>query len=217
MIHTINQALGTKALAEPVLDQIFEMWWPRLDERLTTLPPSDVQRPERTPESLLEELLTLARSQTALLQQTVTPLQALGPQLQMMIPQLQMLAPQMSQFPYLLSNLSTQMSQLSPQQFINSARELNEGVINALRLTEYRYVDEHGRPYRKQGLFFPAQPDDRRFEWHGYMPPEKRGWRYPKEQLDRLLEQGLIEFTSEKPTLREYAPPEPAPLPESSE
>lgn len=66
LIFTINSALGDSKLPESELSETFEVWWPKLEERLgqigaliTSSPPI---RPDR---ELLEEILEIVRSQTS--------------------------------------------------------------------------------------------------------------------------------------------------------
>lgn len=65
LLKTINSASGENKLSEIVLDQVFEMWWPRLEEKFrSTLDadesPKDAE-PLRTERELLEEILELSR------------------------------------------------------------------------------------------------------------------------------------------------------------
>jgi hypothetical protein len=66
LLHTINKALETKALPDSRLDEIFEVWWPKLEEKLLALPkPRTETKPQRTERALLVELLNLSRNQMA--------------------------------------------------------------------------------------------------------------------------------------------------------
>jgi len=64
LVHTINRALGSSALKEGALDQVFEKWWPDLEERLGRIPTSKeaTSVPKRTDRQLLEEILESVRS-----------------------------------------------------------------------------------------------------------------------------------------------------------
>ena len=64
LLVTINAALGDKALADDHLREAFNMWWPKLDEALTGLPPDDAGgSPRRSERDILEEVLALVRNQ----------------------------------------------------------------------------------------------------------------------------------------------------------
>lgn len=64
LLKTLNSALGDGALPEAHIDEAFDVWWPKLESQLKTLPPEEskakTHRPDR---ELLEELLALVRSQ----------------------------------------------------------------------------------------------------------------------------------------------------------
>jgi hypothetical protein len=63
LIHTVNDAQEAPLL-KAVLEESYEVWWPKLEERLSSLPRPQLEvehsRPER---EILEELLDLAREQ----------------------------------------------------------------------------------------------------------------------------------------------------------
>lgn len=63
LLTTLNKTLGSKSLREKALEEIFQVWWPKLEERLAGIPSDDVspvtERPER---DLLEEILGIVRS-----------------------------------------------------------------------------------------------------------------------------------------------------------
>jgi hypothetical protein len=67
LLKTLNSALGDNALPEAHIDEAFEVWWPKLESQLKTLPPEEskakMHRPDR---ELLEELLALVRNQSRL-------------------------------------------------------------------------------------------------------------------------------------------------------
>ena len=64
VMKMINSELGDTALTADVLDSVFEMWWPKLEEEVNTEldagedADADARRPER---DLLEEVLALTR------------------------------------------------------------------------------------------------------------------------------------------------------------
>lgn len=74
LLHTINKALGDDALSAQQLDEAIEMWWPRLETRLSEAQAMEqhakVERPDR---ELLEELISIGRAQLARSEQLVMP------------------------------------------------------------------------------------------------------------------------------------------------
>ncbi|HEX7721389.1 MAG TPA: helix-turn-helix domain-containing protein [Pyrinomonadaceae bacterium] len=66
LISTINNAVGDSKLSESELGETFEVWWPKLDERLTAIPPSTggQSEPIREDREILEEILGLVRAQS---------------------------------------------------------------------------------------------------------------------------------------------------------
>lgn len=67
LVHTINQALGESALPEVTISKAFDIWWPELEKRLSSISMLK-QKPgaQRTDRELLEETLDLVRTQTRL-------------------------------------------------------------------------------------------------------------------------------------------------------
>jgi hypothetical protein len=65
LIKTINSCLGEQKLDETVLNNVFDMWWPRLEEKVTEVMARHNQTPEaeslRGDRELLEEILELSR------------------------------------------------------------------------------------------------------------------------------------------------------------
>ena len=65
LLSTINNVLGDSKLSESELSESFDVWWPRLAERLKAVPPStDYQQPIRGDREILEEILELVRGQS---------------------------------------------------------------------------------------------------------------------------------------------------------
>jgi hypothetical protein len=64
VLKMINTELGEAALASDVLDSVFEMWWPKLDEQVSRKLQeiSEIEGSSRRPDrELLEEILLLSR------------------------------------------------------------------------------------------------------------------------------------------------------------
>ena len=65
LLKTLNGALRENALPESHIDEVFEVWWPKLEAMLRALPADEskahTHRPDR---DLLEEILALVRSQS---------------------------------------------------------------------------------------------------------------------------------------------------------
>jgi hypothetical protein len=61
----MNQELSAAALASDVLDSVFEMWWPKLEEKVTKIVSSDRKLPKqavRSERDILEEILARLRA-----------------------------------------------------------------------------------------------------------------------------------------------------------
>ena len=66
LIRTINAGLADQRLEDGVLNSVFEMWWPKLNEKITKIVEKHKSKPAdlsgiRTDRDLLEEILELAR------------------------------------------------------------------------------------------------------------------------------------------------------------
>ena len=79
LLHTINKSLGEQLLKDTQVDIAFEKWWPDLDRVLKVIPHAPIrdQRPKRTQEDLLEEILQLSREQEKTSNATLQTLQVL--------------------------------------------------------------------------------------------------------------------------------------------
>lgn len=65
VVVSINSELGDLCLAPEVVQDVFAMWWPRLEERIAEIMASnesDDETPIRSEKDILEEVLVLARS-----------------------------------------------------------------------------------------------------------------------------------------------------------
>jgi hypothetical protein len=64
LVKSLNVALGDQALEESRLDEVFDVWWPHLEEVLSLIADEPEARPRaRAQSELLAEILDLARSQ----------------------------------------------------------------------------------------------------------------------------------------------------------
>ncbi|MHB8122929.1 MAG: toll/interleukin-1 receptor domain-containing protein [Desulfuromonadaceae bacterium] len=64
LINSLNRGLDTEKLEEKVLHDVFEMWWPRLEEKVASILEKRHQAHEpelRTDRDILEEILSLSR------------------------------------------------------------------------------------------------------------------------------------------------------------
>jgi hypothetical protein len=65
LINTINKACGDKSILQDRVDKAFEVWWPRLDERLenirNSIPMRKVETVKRNDREIIEETLELVR------------------------------------------------------------------------------------------------------------------------------------------------------------
>jgi len=67
LLKTLNAALAESALPETHIDEVFEVWWPKLELQFKTLPADHSKtKPARPDRELLEEILALVRSQNRL-------------------------------------------------------------------------------------------------------------------------------------------------------
>jgi DNA modification methylase len=62
---------------------------------------------------------------------------------------------------------------------------------------KYALVDEAGRKYQLDNLTSPNPRPNMTYEWMGHPPPEK-GWRYSKETMQRLHDEGRIWYPEDK-------------------
>ncbi len=69
LVGGLNQACGDKCLSEPRLNEIFDVWWPKLNDSLSEVPKykqSEGEKPrsgKKATEDILEEVLELSRQQ----------------------------------------------------------------------------------------------------------------------------------------------------------
>jgi hypothetical protein len=64
LVKTINNACGEERLGDNVLDTVFEMWWPKLTEQISSVMGKERSRGRRelrTDRELIEEILSLTR------------------------------------------------------------------------------------------------------------------------------------------------------------
>src|ERR1035437_2765095 len=65
LLRTLNSALGDAALPITHIEEAFEVWWPKLEAKLTLLPSDGTAiGPQRSERDLLEEVLALVRNQS---------------------------------------------------------------------------------------------------------------------------------------------------------
>jgi len=84
LLGTINKAAKEAGLAERSLDEAFEMWWPRLEEKVRTISSAAQQptEPHRSVDDLLEEAVSNTRAILRELQ-APRPLQVFAPNREM--------------------------------------------------------------------------------------------------------------------------------------
>jgi len=63
--------------------------------------------------------------------------------------------------------------------------------------TKYRYVDGKGRRYRLDNITSPNPRPNMTYVWRGHQPPAL-GWRYSKETMQRLHDEGRIWYPDSK-------------------
>jgi TIR domain-containing protein len=65
LLHTINRALMERSLPESKVDDAFDVWWPKLEERLGAIILGvHAAKPKRSERELIEEVLELVREQS---------------------------------------------------------------------------------------------------------------------------------------------------------
>lgn len=84
LIRTINTGLGEQRLDDSVLNSVFEMWWPKLNEKVTKIVEKHNSKPAhksgiRSDRDLLEEVLELARLNASSSMNKVRRLQTVDP------------------------------------------------------------------------------------------------------------------------------------------
>jgi hypothetical protein len=62
LIHTVNRALESQALDEKIVNDSFELFWPRLEMQFNQLPPVAKKRKPRNIEDMTEEILVSVRA-----------------------------------------------------------------------------------------------------------------------------------------------------------
>lgn len=65
LIDTVNRALEAQALEADIVNEAFDLWWPRLEEKLAQLPAPGERTPPRKLDDMVEEILGLVRAQAA--------------------------------------------------------------------------------------------------------------------------------------------------------
>ena len=64
LLKTLNSALAENGLSEGHIDEVFEVWWPKLESAFKSLPDDQsTAKPHRPDRELLEEILSLVRNQ----------------------------------------------------------------------------------------------------------------------------------------------------------
>jgi TIR domain-containing protein len=64
VLATLNRALGANQQPPETIPELLEVWWPKLAQRLKTIPPLDQKRtPRRSANDMLEEILANTREQ----------------------------------------------------------------------------------------------------------------------------------------------------------
>jgi|SRR2546423_130391 len=64
LIQTINNAFGEKKLPDSEVNETFDVWWPKLEQRLSNIPePQSSPKTQREEREILEEILELVRAQ----------------------------------------------------------------------------------------------------------------------------------------------------------
>lgn len=63
LVHSINRALNALPIEEATLNQLFDLTWPKLDEKLAGIPePQATVSAKRSPEDMIAEILEIVRA-----------------------------------------------------------------------------------------------------------------------------------------------------------
>lgn len=81
-------------------------------------------------------------------------------------------------------------------------RELKRPMTEQEILRRFTYSDDKGS-YQRSSLLW-TQPRNRD-TWRGFSPPEGKSWRLSPSQLEKLFNEGRIEFVRDVPYLKRYA------------
>ncbi|MBK7612429.1 MAG: restriction endonuclease [Dermatophilaceae bacterium] len=79
---------------------------------------------------------------------------------------------------------------------------------------KYRHDDGDGRKYRLDNMTSPNPRPNLTYEWRGHLPPAN-GWRYSRETMQRLHDEGRIWYPDSKakrPQLKRYLDEQPGPV-----
>ena len=83
--------------------------------------------------------------------------------------------------------------------------QMNTGLSEEYINTHYNMIDEDGRRYQLTSLSATGPGEARRFGDKIIAPPPGNHWRYSQDNIDKLLSEGLIVFTSTgKPRFKRY-------------
>ncbi|MFN2453626.1 MAG: toll/interleukin-1 receptor domain-containing protein [Pyrinomonadaceae bacterium] len=65
LVETINNARDDGRLPESEINESFDVWWPKLEQRLSSIPaPKETPEPQRNDRDILEEILQIVRAQS---------------------------------------------------------------------------------------------------------------------------------------------------------
>jgi len=71
LVQTINRVVSDEPISDDNLETIFEAMWPKLENRLNSLPPAESAVPaKRPPDEIMGEILELARAQASFREKT---------------------------------------------------------------------------------------------------------------------------------------------------
>jgi len=64
LVRTINVAVSSDPVSDPNLEEIFDAMWPKLEQRLSTLPqPEEIAPPKRSTDDMVAEILQIVRTE----------------------------------------------------------------------------------------------------------------------------------------------------------
>lgn len=62
LLKSINKRLEPRELSENQLNETFEVWWPKLKDKIEKIPISSGKKPERSEKEMIEEIVMFTRS-----------------------------------------------------------------------------------------------------------------------------------------------------------
>jgi hypothetical protein len=148
MVRTINRVVSDDPISDESLEAVFEALWPKLEERLDTLPaPTEAAPAKRSPDEVMDEILELVRA-AAVQRQKTQFMDAYIPTFQQFMPLLQQLVRNATRLPPNAARLryptDTSLLRTSDKNPIINTFQFPKTLQNAMPVdprTSGRYLD----------------------------------------------------------------------------